>query len=139
MVTGGNFTRGVCFNLADSNGNSEFIIQGSNFTKDFVLSPGGDPGFGYGCVADYSGTLAVHGNPGGSGVYGNYNLYVDGSSNLNGNVIVGGDLTIDGALTFGGNVNLDLSGNLDVSGDLTVDGTFINNNTQFVDYATLTL
>jgi len=31
-----------------------------------------------------------------------------------------------------------LSGNLDVSGDLTVDGTFINNNTQFVDYATLT-
>jgi len=136
MVTGGNFTRGVCFNLADSNGNSEFIIQGSNFTKDFVLSPGGE--LGYGCVTDISGTLAVHGNPGGSGVYGNYNLYVDGSSNLNGNVIVGGDLTIDGALTFGGNVNLDLSGNLDVSGDLTVDGTFINNNTQFVDYATLT-
>lgn len=82
--------------------------------------------------------MAVHGTPGYSGVYGNYNLYVDGSSNLNGNVIVGGDLTIDGDLTFGGNVNLDLSGNLDISGDLTVDGTFINNNTQFVDYATLT-
>jgi len=132
MIQGGGPTRGVCFNLADYNGDSEFIIQGPNFTRDFVLYPGGQPGFNQGCIADYSGTLAVHGNPGGSGVYGNYNLYVDGSSNLAGNVVVGGDLTIGGDLTFGGNVNLDLSG------DLTVGGTFINNNTQFVDYATLT-
>ena len=136
MIQGGGPARGVCFNLADYNGDSEFIIQGSNFTNDFVLAPGGQPGFG-GCIADFSGSLIAHGKPGGGGGAGDYNLYVDGSSNLAGNVIIGGDLTIDGALTFGGNVNLDLSGNLDVSGDLTVDGTFINNNTQFVDYATL--
>ena len=105
MIQGGGPTRGVCFNLADYNGDSEFIIQGPNFTRDFVLYPGGQPGFNQGCIADYSGTLAVHGNPGGSGVYGNYNLYVDGSSNLAGNVVVGGDLTIGGDLTFGGNVN----------------------------------
>ena len=93
MIQGGGPTRGVCFNLADYNGDSEFIIQGSNFTRDFVLAPGGQPGFG-GCIADFNGTLAVHGTPGNSGVYGAYNLYVDGPSNLNGNVVIGGDLTI---------------------------------------------